>query len=78
MEYHITDSDADFVTNERFITEVLHPTLQKSFSADFPFSVDAALSEEVAEKGKKLQFVLWFSRGRYREEIERNDTRKNL
>lgn len=35
---------------------MLHPTLQlQSFSSEFPFSADNALSDELAEKGEKLQ-----------------------
>jgi Peptidase family M1 domain len=54
LEYHINVNDADFASNELFITEVLHPTLQQVFTGEFPFSVDDALSKEVAEKGEKL------------------------
>lgn len=55
LEYHL--NDAKFASNELFISEVLHPTLQQQFFAsEFPFSVDAALANESAEKGKKLLF----------------------
>lgn len=53
LEYHFTGA------NELFISEVLHPTLQQQlFTAEFPFSVDAALSNEAVEKGEKLLLSL--------------------
>lgn len=57
LEYHI---NADGATNEMFISEVLHPTLQRdTFPFEFPFTVDAALSEKVAEKGEEF-FEFYF------------------
>ena len=55
LEYHL--NGANFASNELFISEVLHPTLrQQFFASEFPFSVDTALGNESAEKGKKLLF----------------------
>lgn len=57
LEYHI--NDVEFEANEMFISEVLHPILQQQiFSSEYPFSVDAALSKEVAQKGEILRVFL--------------------
>jgi hypothetical protein len=51
LEYQINDA------NELFVSEVLHPTLQQQLFIAFPYSVDAALGNEAAEKGEKLLFL---------------------
>jgi Peptidase family M1 domain len=63
LEYYINVNDMDFASNELFISEVLHPTLeQQFFPKEFPLSVDDALSKEVAEKGEKLQLSMSLAR----------------
>lgn len=54
MEYEINnESDDEFPSSELFISEVLHPTLQrKSIPSKFPLSADVAISKEVAERGE--------------------------
>lgn len=59
FEYQFSaDDEEELPTTELFISEVLHPTLVKSFSSEFPISADEALTEELAEKGEKLQSFL--------------------
>ena len=56
LEYEINRNEAEFFADEMFISEVLHPTLQRqSFASDFPFSTDDALHRVVTEKGKKIE-----------------------
>lgn len=56
LEYEINDDE--FKASEMFISEVLHPTLHRtSYSSELPFSADDALSQELIEKGEKLQFA---------------------
>lgn len=56
LEYQIGIKGSTSLSDEMFVSEVLHPTLQlKSFSSELPFSADEALSDEVARKGEKLQ-----------------------
>lgn len=52
-------NDDEFASDEMFISEVLHPTLQRqSFSSEIPFSPDDAIHSEVTQKGKNCSFYL--------------------
>lgn len=56
LEYQI--NEANYTADNMFVSEVLHPTLHvESYTSEFPISVDEALSEALAEKGEKLQFL---------------------
>lgn len=54
LEFEINTGQEGFSSSDLFISEILHPVLKRqSFSFNLPPTTDDALSEEVAERGKK-------------------------
>lgn len=52
LSYEIHRDDEDFVSDEMFISDVLHPILHRqSYPAAFPSSAEDATSKEAVEKG---------------------------